>query len=230
MATSISKNLKLTLEDNDEFIGIEKTAENFQKVDEAFGGLDKKIKGANEKIIVTVTKKGSTVSANKTFAEIKAEIEKGNDVIINFSADSELTNARFSAVIINGTAITFGGVANSRLWAITSMASGWSVIEFVPAASAHNHAQGDINGLATALNGKAPSTHSHSEATQSAAGFLSAGDKKKLDGVAEGANKTTVDSEISETSTNPVQTKAICAWVKKQISNVFLVDEGGTAS
>lgn len=34
-------------------------------------------------------------------------------------------------------------------------------------------------------------------------------DKKKLDGVSEGANKTVIDSELSETSTNPVENKVI---------------------
>ena len=39
-----------------------------------------------------------------------------------------------------------------------------------------------------ALDGKADSRHTHSAATQASDGFLSATDKKKLDGIAEGAN------------------------------------------
>lgn len=46
-------------------------------------------------------------------------------------------------------------------------------------------------------------------ATQSQAGAMSASDKSKLDGIASGANKTTVDSALSSTSTNPVQNKVI---------------------
>lgn len=46
-------------------------------------------------------------------------------------------------------------------------------------------------------------------ATQSAAGLMSAADKAKLDGVAAGANKTTVDSALSSSSTNPVQNKVV---------------------
>lgn len=46
-------------------------------------------------------------------------------------------------------------------------------------------------------------------ATQSAAGVLTAADKTKLDGVATGATKVTVDSSLSSTSTNPLQNKAI---------------------
>lgn len=48
-----------------------------------------------------------------------------------------------------------------------------------------------------------------STATQDTKGLMSAGDKVKLDSMKEGANKTTVDSELSSTSTNPVQNKAV---------------------
>lgn len=48
-----------------------------------------------------------------------------------------------------------------------------------------------------------------STATQDTKGLMSAGDKVKLDSMEKGANKTTVDSELSSTSTNPVQNKAV---------------------
>uniref|UniRef100_UPI0025EA9482 hypothetical protein n=1 Tax=Anaerovibrio sp. TaxID=1872532 RepID=UPI0025EA9482 len=53
------------------------------------------------------------------------------------------------------------------------------------AASSHTHddryyTESEVN---TKLNAKADSSHSHSAATQSAAGFMSAADKKKLDGL-----------------------------------------------
>ena len=57
----------------------------------------------------------------------------------------------------------------------------------------------------TALASKADKTN----ATTSAAGLMSAADKTKLDGIAAGATKITVDSELSSTSTNPVQNKAV---------------------
>ena len=61
----------------------------------------------------------------------------------------------------------------------------------------------------TALNNKADKTN----ATTSAAGLMPAADKVKLDGIAAGANKTTVDDTMSSTSTNPVQNKAIKKYV-----------------
>lgn len=66
-----------------------------------------------------------------------------------------------------------------------------------------------LDDMDTSIKGKASSTHTHSAATTSAAGFMSTSDKAKLDGVATGANKTTVDSALSSTSTNPVQNKVV---------------------
>lgn len=81
----------------------------------------------------------------------------------------------------------------------------------------------------------AASSHSHSAATTSAAGFMSASDKSKLDGIASGANKTTVDSALSSTSTNPVQNKVIdSALAGKAASNHthsgYFSTSGGTIS
>ena len=49
----------------------------------------------------------------------------------------------------------------------------------------------------------------YSAATTSAAGLMSAADKTKLDGIAEGAGAVTVDTALSSTSTNPVQNKVV---------------------
>ena len=61
----------------------------------------------------------------------------------------------------------------------------------------------------SALAGKSDADHTHDVATQSIKGFLSAADKKKLDGIDSGANKITVDSALSTTSANPVQNKVV---------------------
>lgn len=47
------------------------------------------------------------------------------------------------------------------------------------------------------------------DATESASGLMSAADKAKLNGIAKGATKITVDTALSSTSTNPVQNKAV---------------------
>lgn len=55
-------------------------------------------------------------------------------------------------------------------------------------------------------------------ASTSTAGLMSASDKTKLDGIATGANKTTVDSGLSSSSTNPVQNKVIKTELGKKLS------------
>ena len=59
--------------------------------------------------------------------------------------------------------------------------------------STHTGAQAisTITGLQTALDGKSATTHVHSNATPSVAGFMSNADKTKLDGIATGANNYT---------------------------------------
>lgn len=71
----------------------------------------------------------------------------------------------------------------------------------------------------TALSGKA----STAVATTSANGLMSASDKTKLNGIDTGANKTTVDSKLSTTSTNPVQNKAVKAALDSKLNT-----SGGT--
>lgn len=73
----------------------------------------------------------------------------------------------------------------------------------------HNHTFATIVNLQSTLNNKSDVGHTHDVVTQSSNGFLSKEDKVKLDGIADGANKTIVDSSLSSTSVNPVQSKII---------------------
>lgn len=71
-----------------------------------------------------------------------------------------------------------------------------------------------ISGVTITLKNKSDSEDILSQATlpnatTSAAGVMSAADKTKLDGIATGATKVTVDSSLSSTSANPVQNKII---------------------
>ena len=66
-----------------------------------------------------------------------------------------------------------------------------------------------------------PPNTTYSAATSSNAGLMSSSDKEKLDGVAKGATKITVDSALSTSSTNPVQNKIVTAnlGLKANIAN-----------
>ena len=60
----------------------------------------------------------------------------------------------------------------------------------------------------------------YSNATKSDAGLMSSSDKTKLDGIATGATKVTVDSALSSTSTNPVQNKVVNSAISN-LSNLI---------
>lgn len=70
---------------------------------------------------------------------------------------------------------------------------------------------------------------SYSKATTGADGLMSKEDKGKLDGIAEGANKTVVDSALSDSSTNPVQNKAVKAELDKKMNSVLKGAVNGVA-
>ena len=75
----------------------------------------------------------------------------------------------------------------------------------------------NVEGLENALAVKAGT----SVASATANGLMSSTDKSKLDGIASGANKTTVDSAMSTTSTNPVQNKVIAAAIDSAIQSAI---------
>ena len=81
---------------------------------------------------------------------------------------------------------------------------------FISPSSLDDKTQSDFNtDIVNQVESKADAVHTHDVVTQSNNGFLSKEDKVKLDGIAEGANKTIVDSSLSSTSVNPVQSKII---------------------
>jgi hypothetical protein len=84
----------------------------------------------------------------------------------------------------------------------------------VKGTTAHNASGVRITGTAD----YAAANHTHSVASTSANGFMSSTDKAKLDGIASGANKTTVDSALSSSSTNPVQNKVINSALAGKLS------------
>lgn len=70
----------------------------------------------------------------------------------------------------------------------------------------------------SALSGKAGT----SVATTNANGLMSAADKTKLNGIATGANKTIVDTTLSDSSTNPVQNKVVKAALDNKADKTAL--------
>lgn len=93
--------------------------------------------------------------------------------------------------------------------------------------------QADLDALESVVAGKADSGHSHSVATTSANGFMSADMVTKLNGIASGANKTTVDSSLSSSSTNPVRNSVVTTAINSATSaisaNTSSINEHTTA-
>ena len=63
-----------------------------------------------------------------------------------------------------------------------------------------------------------PENTTYKEATTSTAGLMSSADKTKLDGIEAEANKTTVDTALSTSSTNPVRNSVVTNALNKKAS------------
>ena len=153
-----------------------------------------------------------------------ANTDNFRDNVMADAADNELfiitDTPTFSLKIGN---VTYDGTSNVSATVATESASGLMsasdktkldgiatgankiIIDAALSNSSTNPVQNKV--IKSELDSKA----STAVATQSANGLLSSADKKKLDGIATGATKITVDSALSSTSTNPVQNKAVKA-------------------
>lgn len=136
---------------------------------------------------------GSTTIAADSKTDSLTIVAGNNITITPDVANDKLTIAATDTVYTHPTYTS----KNSGLYKITVDGTG-----HVSAATAVS--KSDI----TALGIPAQDT-TYSTATQSDNGLMSSGDKTKLDGIETGANKTTVDSTLSSTSTNPVQNKVV---------------------
>lgn len=126
------------------------------------------------------------IMQNDTGEEIPPESEYP-DFMIEFTAAIAVSNTDNIVVTISTSAVITQAALDEALKGKSD--------------TGHTHddryyTESETNNL---LNGKAASNHTHSNATTSAAGFMSAADKSKLDGVAEGANKYTHPSYTART-------------------------------
>lgn len=118
-------------------------------------------------------------------------------------ANSGVTAGTYKSVTVNAKGHVTGGTNPNSLsgygitdaYTKTQVDSTVSNLEDAIAgksATGHGHAISDVTNLQSTLDSKAASGHTHSAATTSAAGFMSAADKTKLNGIATGANKYTL--------------------------------------
>ncbi len=119
---------------------------------------------------------------NKSSATIRSELTKDNVTsALGYIPASEDTTAGTASSVMAGLVKIFDSTGSATDGTITQ------------------------KGITDALADKA----STAAATTSAAGLMSAADKSKLDGVAEGANKTVVDTTLDSSSANPVSNSVV---------------------
>lgn len=155
--------------------------------------------------------------------------------VMGKAADNELfiitDTPTFSLKIGN---VTYDGTSNVSATTATQSASGLMsaadkkkldgiatgatkiTVDTALSSSSTNPVQNKV--INSALSGKAGT----SVATTSANGLMSAADKTKLNGIATGANKTIVDTTLSDSSTNPVQNKVVKAALDNKADNTAL--------
>lgn len=172
---------------------------------------------------------GSTTIAASTKTDTLT-IEAGNNITITPDVTSDkITIAANDTIYSNATASVPGLMSaadKAKLDGITTGATKVTVDSALSSTSTNpvqnkvvNAAISNLSTLVgdtavstqitNAIANKADSGHTHATATVGAAGFMSAADKSKLDGIAAGATNITVDSALSDSSTNPVQNKVV---------------------
>ena len=106
-----------------------------------------------------------------------------------------------------------------KAWAKADAKPTYSASEVGAAPASHTH--DDRYYTETEMDTKLAGKAGTSVASASANGLMSSTDTSKLDGIAPGANKTTVDTAMSTTSTNPVQNKVVAAAINSAIKSAI---------
>lgn len=153
--------------------------------------------------VITVNSTNTTYSAATTStAGLMSSSDKTK--LNGVATGAEVNQNAFSNVVVGSTTVA----ADSKTDTLTLAGSN---VTLTPDATNDKVTIGITKANVTSALGYTPPTTNttYSNATTSAAGLMSSSDKSKLDGIATGANKTTVDSALSSTSTNPVQNKVV---------------------
>lgn len=162
-------------------------------------------------------------SADKTVAEIAAAYAAGDIVRCIYNGNiMQLVRAADESYSFAGTGANYGVARDGNITVTIMSTSNGDTTLITSAAGELPIPDSDVsqNGCVLVVR---DGQWMYSEdklitATTSANGLMSAADKIKLDGVEDGATKTIVDDAISDTSTNPVQNKAVKAALDSKLS------------
>jgi len=157
---------------------------------------------------------GGNLSANRTLSLANTAVSAGSygsaSSVPTFTVDAQ---GRLTAAGSAAVSIGWGAVTGKPTFATVATTGAYGDLTGIPATfapAAHTQAWSTITSTPTTLAGygitdAAPSSHvgaggsAHAAATTSAAGFMAAADKTKLDGIAAGAQVNTVTSVAGKT-------------------------------
>lgn len=162
-------------------------------------------------------------SADKTVAEIAAAYAAGDIVRCIYNGNiMQLVRAADGSYTFAGTGANYGVARDGNITVTIMSTSNGDTTLITSAAGELPIPDSDVsqNGCVLVVR---DGQWMYSEdklipATPTSNGLMSAADKIKLDGVEDGATKTIVDDAISDTSTNPVQNKAVKAALDSKLS------------
>ena len=158
-------------------------------------------------------KQTPNMQLNKPEYSDVVDVEKLNE---NFDKiDNKITEVSGQIVSTVATINEAGLMSASDKIKLDGIATGANktIVDTSLSASSMNPVQNKV--IKVALDGKADTN----AATQTSSGLMAAADKVKLDGISAGANKTIVDSAMSEASSNPVQNKVVKQYIDSKAFN-----------
>lgn len=147
------------------------------------------------------TASNALTQASSALSNASAAQQTADAAVATISASSPITAQRDDNAVSLSHANS--GVSAGAYGATENVTADWGDTVTVGARMSVN-----ATGHVTNAQGRTVTLPGNT-ATQDAKGLMSSTDKTKLDGIAQGANKTTVDSALSSTSINPVQNKVI---------------------
>lgn len=171
----------------------------------------------------------NAIDALETVASGKAD-KNHTHTIANVTGLQDALNGK--AASSHGTHVTFDSTNKPKMDGTAAFGTSTNVAraDHVHPTDTTRASQSDLDALTATVSGKADSGHTHSVVSSSANGFMSTAMYDKLSGIAAGANKTTVDSALSSTSTNPVQNKVVKAELDKKATTTALSSVSSVAN
>lgn len=170
-----------------------------------------------EKVIAKITAHNSDTAAHKDIRDSVSNLSSTVSNKVDKVSGKALSTNDYTTAEKNKLAGIAAGanatVVDSELSSTSTNPVQNKIVNAALAGKASTATTDSLQSTISSLN-----TKTSTAATSSAMGMMSAADKAKLDGIASGANKITIDSALSSTSTNPVQNKVVNSAIADKVS------------